>query len=162
MAADDVEAFQRESERIHARVAGCAHGIFSMPLDLLSGSELLPICRAFVKRWHPGRRWRWRRVQQIGENPFPPQNRRCFGCVRGQEQDASLPQQPPPVGLAVQDNTPKTWSHDAGNRINTSQPVIQVCVLCADQVENAPVLAENTAQEKTRLLLEIVRESAVE
>ena len=74
-----VEIFQRESDRIHARVAAGAGRIGAMPKHRFAHGERLAGCRSCgIQRRNIRRRRRRRRGQQILQNILAPQHRlRC-------------------------------------------------------------------------------------
>ena len=136
-------------------VAGCAGGIAPVPLHLLPRGQLSPVGRAFIERRHAG-------GGGGGGGEFSRLSRihlpRSTGDVLAAWDVSSrmLPwvSSPPRSGLAAERNAAKAGPDHAVNSIQLRQSLVEVRVVGAEQIENAAVLADQTAHKEARLLFE--------
>src|SRR5262249_21719248 len=138
--ADHVEILQRESQGVHARMAGSADGILPVPLDLLPRSQLLVFADAFLERGYARWRRRRRRVEDAVEKPLAPENRRSLRLVRREQQNTPLSEKSSALGGGRQRNATKARSDNTGNPIQPRQPFVQIGVVRGEQVQYAAIL----------------------
>ena len=95
------------------------------------------------------RRGGWRR-EQVLENPLAAQHRRSAGAIRGQRQDAPLPQQAA-ARLFLQLDTTEVAAVDMRNAVVLRQPLVHERVTGRQQIEHAAVVAQDAVDEQLRL-----------
>ena len=94
--ANAVQVLEREADRIHRRVTGCANGICTMLLQADTQRDRLRIVAVLWQRRHVRRRLRRRSAEQIVQDPLSPQNWRGPCRKRGHGENAAMSKQAAP------------------------------------------------------------------
>src|SRR5262249_45612124 len=117
---------------------------------------------ALVERWHVREGRRRRRAEDTVQEPYPTNDRRCSGRVRGDGQDAALPQQPAAVAVRRQGHAAKAAAVDIWNPIVLGKALIEKGVVRPDQIEHAAILADYAVEKELGLLPEGLTQVVVE
>ena len=116
--------------------------------------------RPVRQRRHVGRRVGRRRPQDVGQDPLAAKHRRRPHRVRGDGQDAALPEQPAPV--PAHRHAPEVAPLHVGNAVVPREPVVDEGVVGVEQVEDAAVLPHDALEEQLRLAAERLPQPVVE
>src|SRR5581483_1504612 len=108
------------------------------------------------------RRWRGRRsAQQILQNPFPALHHRSPVGVGGDRQDAALAQQSSPVRVGKLDAAELRPVH-VRYAVVFRKALVDVRIVSPEQIEHAPVLAQDAGKKQLGFLLEGASKALVE
>ena len=116
--------------------------------------------RPVRQRRHVGRRVGRRRAEDVGQYPPAPEHRRRPHRVRGDGQDAALPEQPAPV--PAHRHPAEVASLHVGNAVVPRESIVDERVVGVEQVEDAAVLAHDALEEQLRLAAERLPQPVVE
>ena len=159
--ADRVEVLEREAQRIHDLVADGARRVRPVLFHPLAQRVRLAVVLVFLERRHVGRRRQRRRAEQVVQDPFAAHHRRGSIGVRGDHEDAALPEQTLPrfVGHG---HAAKLAAVHVRDPVVLRDAFVHERVVGGHQVEHVAVLAHDAAEEQLRLVLQTLPQVVVE
>ncbi len=123
-----------------------------MHLHPLAQRSGLTLGSGFLERRNVGRRRRWRRAKQIGEQPAAThRDRRAVGIGRD-GQHARLAEEASACAVGERD-PPEMVAVDIAKAVMCRQPLVEKRIVGGQQLHHAAVVVELAADEQLRLLL---------
>ena len=150
-AADRVEFLERQARRIHEVVTGGACRVGAV-LSQPPANREVPVHRVVLQCRHVGQRRRWRNSKNILEDPLAAQHRRGPGGIGRDRQNACLAKQPAAPAVFVQRDTPEAAAIHVRDAVMPGEPFVDERVIRPQQVEDAPILAQDAFEEQFRFL----------
>ena len=118
--------------------------------------------RVVLERRHVRRGRRWRRAEDVLEDPFAADHGRRAGRVGGHGQDAPLAEQAAPHAVVAELDATELAAVDVRDAVVLGQALVQERVVRLQQVEHAAILAQDVLEQEFRLLAEGLPQVVVE
>src|SRR5437867_6363268 len=113
-------------------------------------------------RIHTGRRRRNRKTQNIVEQKFPAQDRRCSIGVRCGRQQRALRKQPAALIVVRQRHAPEAAAINSGYAVMPCEPLVNERVVRIQKVRYAPVLTDRAADKQFGFALKSLKQTFVD
>ena len=162
-AADRIEMFQREADRVHHVVAAGAGGVRAVLgkafADGQGGGDDLVIEGGDVG----GRRGRGR-TGEVGEDPVAPNHGGGTGGVGGDREDAAVAQQAPalPGGIAGEADAAEVAAEDVRDAVVPGEAFVEERVVRREEIRHGAVLTQDALHKELRLAAHRLAEVVVE
>ena len=160
-AAYRVKILKRKAHRVHHVVTARADRVgtvFGQSFTHGKGCR----DRVVLECRHVWQRRRWRRPDDIFQNPLAANYWRRSVGVRRHSENASLAKQPSTFAVLIQRNSPEPAAVDIGDSIMLGEAFIQISVVRLQQIENIPIFAQDAFEEELRFLPEGLPQVIVE
>jgi hypothetical protein len=159
--ADRVEVLERESQRIHLRVARGAGWILPVILEPRPDRLAFSLRSLVAERRHVWRRRRRRSAEDVFEQPLAAQDRRGAVGIGRDGQEAGMAEQPAALRVAERDAAEPAAGH-VWHAIVARQPLVQERVVRGQELADRAIVANLTLEEELGLLAERLAQRLVE
>src|SRR5690606_37683122 len=136
-----------EANRVHHVVAHRAGSVRSVLRQSFPDGELRRN-GILLKRWHVRRRRGRGSTDEILENPVPSNHRRGAGRVRGDGQNAAVPEQSASLTIIAQFDPAEAAAVNVRDAVVLGETFVEVRVIGIEQVEHATVFPKYTLDEQ--------------